>query len=88
MTTHSMLSTIDNPYNPFDEYRRWYEFDTRLGYNTAAFLARLTFTSYELSEVDQALAVENAVDEAVEENVLGLYIKVTKEIEDKVVKGE
>jgi len=77
-----MLSTIDNPYNPFDEYRRWYEFDTRAGYHTASFLARITFNSYEMSEADQALAVEQAVDEAVFENLPGNYIKILREVDE------
>lgn len=79
---HTMLTTVDNPYDPFEDFPRWFEFDTRMGYHTSSFLARICSTTKELSELDYHQAIEQAVDEAVEENVLGLYRKVTKEIED------
>lgn len=54
-----MLTTVDNPYNPFTEWNEWYVFDTQKGYNTPAFLARITILSSDLSEADQALAIEH-----------------------------
>lgn len=73
-----MLTTIDNPYDPFTRFDEWYEFDVSSGYNTAAYLARIVVTSDELSEADQDLALEQAIDEIVNENVLGRYRKVTR----------
>jgi hypothetical protein len=35
-----------------------------------------------LSEVDQSLAIENAIDEIVEENILGIYRKVNSPAAD------
>jgi hypothetical protein len=78
----SMLTTVDNPHDPFDAYDQWYSWDQRAGYNTPAFLARVTVTSDVLSEADQILAIERAIDEIVFENVLGVYRKVTKEFPD------
>jgi hypothetical protein len=83
MTTESMLTTIDNPYDPFDQFDDWYAFDSRHGYNTPSFLARVVVTSDELSEADQNLAIELAIDEIVRENVLGLYKKVIREVSDQ-----
>lgn len=74
----TMLSTKDNPYSPFTDYGLWYEWDVRAGYHTASFLARIANTSTELSEADYDLAIELAIDEIVEENVLGLYIKLVE----------
>lgn len=75
--TRVMLTTVDNPWNPFTDYDEWETFDRAAGYNTNAFLARLVKSSDELSEADQAIIIENAIDEIVKENVLGLYLKVT-----------
>lgn len=72
-----MLTTVDNPFNPFTEYDEWYAYDQRMGYNTPAFLDRVAITSYELSEPDQALAIEQAIDQIVEENVSGMWVKVS-----------
>lgn len=72
----SMLTTVDNPFNPFTHWDEWYQYDTAHGYNSAAFLARIVRTSDELSEADQNHAVELAIDEIVQENVLGLHKKI------------
>lgn len=77
---HVMLTTIDNPYDPFTQYDLWYAFDTQKGYNCCEYLGRLAYTSTELSAIDQQIAVETAIDAIVELNVLGVYKKVVKEV--------
>lgn len=76
MSEH-MLTTLDNPYDPFTRFDEWYAYDVAMGYHTSAFLSRVAITSEELSEADQDLALELAIDEVVKENVLGIYRKVT-----------
>ena len=76
----SMLTTEDNPHDPFDDYDAWYAYDTRAGHHTLSFLSRLVAISYETSEADQSLAIERAIDEIVDENVNGLYKKVSREV--------
>lgn len=71
-----MLTTIDNPYNPFEDFDAWRAFDERSGYHTMAYLARVVKSSHELSDADQSLAIELAIDEIVRENILGVYRKV------------
>lgn len=71
-----MLTTVDNPFDPFKDFEEWNAFDTRAGYHTMAYLARIVSTSHDLSEADQSLAIENAIDEIVQENILGIYRKV------------
>lgn len=74
-----MLTTVDNPYSPFDQFAEWYAFDVAAGYHSASFLGRIAKSSTELSEADQEVAIEKAVDEIVSENTLGVYRKVVKE---------
>ena len=71
-----MLTTTDNPFNPFVQFDEWKAFDEAKGYFTCAYLARIVKTSHELSEEDEALAIEQAIDEIVELNILGIYRKV------------
>ena len=73
-----MLTTIDNPYDPFTEWDQWNQWDQASGYNTTAFLARVVNTSDELSDADQDLAIEQAIDQVVKENVNGMYRKVAE----------
>jgi hypothetical protein len=71
-----MLTTVDNPYDPFKQFDEWYAWDESAGYHTSSFLARIVKTSDELSDADQSLAIEQAIDEIVRENVSGVYRKV------------
>lgn len=71
-----MLTTTDNPFNPFTDYKAWFSYDAQLGYHTPSFLARIVWTSDDLSELDQRQAIEAGIDEIVRENILGVYKKV------------
>lgn len=73
-----MLTTTDNPWNPFTQFDEWYAYDTQHGYNSLAFLARVTRTSHDISEADQELAIDQAIDEIVRLNVLGIYTKAER----------
>lgn len=78
----TMLTTIDNPYSPFDEWDSWLRYDTQAGYGTSGLLARIAVVSDELSETDFNAALTNAIEEIVRENVSGVHTKVTKEVDD------
>lgn len=78
-----MLTTEDNPYDPFTQWDDWYAFDERMGYHTTSYLGRVVVTSDELSDTDQALAIEQAIDEIVELNLLGIYKRVSRSVEVK-----
>lgn len=77
-----MLTTVDNPHSPFDDFGAWYAYDVSSGYHTSSYLARIVKLSDQLSEADEDLAVEQAIDEIVKENVSGIYRKVTQEIDE------
>lgn len=77
----AMLTTIDNPFNPFTQFDEWLNYDTNKGYHTCAYLARITKSSPEISEEDEAIAIEAAIDEIVKENVLGIYRKIEMTLE-------
>lgn len=74
------LTTTDNPYDPFDEFNKWYLWDVQHGYHTSAYLGRVARTSGDLSEVDDNLANEQAIDEIVELNLVGIYRKVVRDV--------
>lgn len=73
-----MLSTVDNPWNPFTHYDEWFSWDMHAGYNTPALLARVAVTSEELSENLQSDAIEEAIDDILEAHNGGLYLKVAE----------
>lgn len=75
MASH-MLTTDDNPFDPFTQFDEWYAYDEALGYHTCSFLARIISYSDDMSEADVDFAIETGIDEIVEQNVLGIYRKV------------
>lgn len=80
-TEDVMLSTIDNPWNPFTHWDEWREYDESSGYFTLALLGRVVVTSDEMSEADQDVAISDAIDEIVKENVSGVHVKVSRDSE-------
>lgn len=82
----AMLTTIDNPYNPFTQYDEWYAYDRYLGHYTPEYLARVAIVSDGLSPLDQELAIDDAIAEIVDLNFNGLYARVTKSNFDKIIK--
>lgn len=61
-----MLTTIDNPYDPFEDLDKWDDYDRRKGYYTAGLLARIAKTSDELSDQDNVEEIERAIDEIID----------------------
>jgi hypothetical protein len=60
-----MLSTIDNPFNPFEDFNSWFLFDVEKGYNSCSYLARIAKTSNEFTEEEEAEEIERAIDEII-----------------------
>lgn len=73
-----MLTTIDNPFNPFDDFTSWFLFDVEKGYNSSAYLARIARTSDQLSEEENNFEIERAIDEIIKYDFMNIYKKVTK----------
>ena len=76
-----MLTTIDNPFNPFQQWEDWKRYDEDHGYYTCQYLARIAKTSDDLSDSDNDRAVANAIEEILELNILGIYKKVYEQKE-------
>lgn len=74
-----MLTTVDNPFNPFTQYDEWESMDRTLGHYSTALLARVCRSSNDLSDSDQSLAIEMAIEEIVRENVSGMHRRVTRD---------
>ena len=71
-----MLTTKDNPWNPFTNFDEWYAWDISHGYYTSAYLARIAKTSPELSQAQIQRSINDAIDEIIRYNLTGNYVKV------------
>lgn len=73
-----LLTTVDNPFDPFEQFDEWYRWDSESGYNTPALLDRVVVVSDDTSEADQAKAVQWGMEEIARENVSGMHKMVSK----------
>ena len=78
MASKCMLTTFDNPYNPFDEYTSWFMFDEEKGYHSCAYLGRIAKTSEQLSDEENAQEIERAIDEIIKYDFQNIYKKVKR----------
>ena len=74
-----MLTTEDNPYDPFDDFDNWYAYDEMKGYHTCSYLARIATISSELDDKTNQQSIEDAIDEILSFNLLGNYKKIVKQ---------
>lgn len=73
------ISTIDNPYDPFDDFTSWFMFDVEKGYYSTSKLARISETTDDMSSKEQSDEIERAIDRLIEIDPLDIYIKVVRE---------
>lgn len=76
MVRNCMLTTFDNPYDPFTQFEKWFLFDTEKGYNTCAYLGRIVRTSDEFTDEENEQANERAIDEIIKYDFRNIYKKV------------
>ena len=79
MESRYMLTTFDNPYNPFEQFSSWFLFDVEKGYDSCAYLGRIARTSDQLSEEENDLEVERAIDEIIKYDFRNIYKKVARQ---------
>ena len=78
MESRCMLTTFDNPYSPFEQFTSWFLFDMEKGYDSCAYLGRIARTSDQLSEEENDLEVERAIDEIIKYDFMNIYKKVKR----------
>lgn len=79
MEERFMLTTFDNPYNPFVNFSEWYMFDCASGHNTCARLARLTKDDNEMTQKEIEEDRNRAIDSILKYDFIGEYFKGTKQ---------
>lgn len=72
------LTTFDNPYDPFEQFTRWWLFDNEKGYNTCGKLDRISHFTDDMSDKEIDEEHERAVDEIIDNDFLNIYKKVQR----------
>lgn len=77
-----MLTTKDNPFDPFDQFDEWFNYDEQQGYHTCSYLGRIARTSDEMSDEQVSKEMNRAVDEILRYDFAGIYKKVKRKPEE------
>ena len=73
-----MLTTFDNPFDPFEQFTDWFMFDVEKGYNTCSYLARIAKLTDDMSDQEVNDEIERAIDEIIKYDFMNIYKKTTK----------
>ena len=74
----SMLTTVDNPYNPFVNFDDWYRYDRDHKHYCRERLAEVVGDLKDSNEVEKIKIAESAINYIVANDVLGKYAKVQR----------
>ena len=80
MAKQFALSTHDNPFNPFDDFASWSSFDKEHHYDSSEKLMRVAKLSDEMSDYEENLEIERAIDEIVKYDFMNIYKKVSRDL--------
>ena len=78
MARECMLTTFDNPFDPFEQFTSWRMFDIEKGYYTSEYLARIVNLKEDMTQREENAEVERAIDEIIMLNPLHIYRKVVR----------
>ena len=78
MASECMLTTIDNPFDPFEQFTSWLMFDKEKGYDSCERVARIAKFSDDMTEKEIDEENERAIDEIIKYDFLNMYKKVSR----------
>ena len=78
MENNCMLTTFDNPFDPFEQFTSWFMFDVEKGYNSCGILARIANLTDDMSDQEVNDEIERAIDEIIQYDFMNIYKKVKK----------
>ncbi|MDO5541611.1 MAG: hypothetical protein Q4F83_16365 [Eubacteriales bacterium] len=76
MAIQCALTTFDNPFDPFKQFTSWFLFDEEKGYHSTSYLGRIARTSDQLSDEENEIEIERAIDEIIKYDFRDIYRKV------------
>lgn len=74
------LTTFDNPFNPFDNFKEWYSFDKDHGYDSSEKVMRLAELTDEMTDIEENSEIERAIDRIIALDFQNIYKKVSQDI--------
>ena len=77
-TQEYMITTVDNPFSPFDDFDKWFEYDVLHHHNTCQLLASFSTINETMSTKERLDAVEQAIDEVIRLDFQHKFKKISR----------
>lgn len=74
------LTTVDNPFDPFEQFMDWFMWDNSHDHGCCALLDRFAHTSDEMPKAEYEREIERAINEILIYDFENIYKKVSREI--------
>lgn len=68
-----MLTTVDNPYDPNEDYDKWLQWDHEHNYYTQELLARVAPIDDSVNDEDREEIIKEAINQIIDADELGIY---------------
>ena len=75
-----MITTFDNPFDPFEQFTLWDLFDKDKGYNSWERVVKLANFTDDMSLKEEDEEIERAIDRLISIDPLNMWKKVKKEV--------
>lgn len=72
------LTTLDNPFDPFEEFTDWYNYDMEKGYDCCGYVDRISKVTDDMSQKEASKEIERAIDEIIVMNPFCNFKKVER----------
>lgn len=82
MSKEYMLTTFDNPFDPFEQFVLWQLFDKEKGYNSCERLMRLAHLTEDMSQKEIDEEVDRAMDVLIKNDLTNTFKRATREVAD------
>ena len=73
-----MLTTFDNPFDPFEDFTSWMLFDKEKGYDSSERLMRIAKLSDDMTQKEVDDEIERAINEIIKYDFMNIYKKITQ----------
>lgn len=70
-----MLTTVDNPYDPFDQFDSWLLFDKEKGYDSCEKIARMVNVTDDMTQKEVDEEANRAIEKIIQLDFLDIYKK-------------
>lgn len=67
------ITTVDNPFNPFEDFASWYDFDMEKGYCSCERVARLANITDDMTDLEIEAETERATLRLIEIDPLDIF---------------